>query len=314
MKEARKKLPKKAEKTGVEPGGSVGSSQAKKARRKLPKAGLKTFFYVVFLVVWVFVSLVVAQLAVGYAMIFILGREALGQPVWSGVYSALSYAGALGLTILVPPLFLRRWGVKVGWKRHQKPAASNSAKIVKNTWRARRQESALVTSHSDKIALTNREELGLAGWPTWTDVGLGPVGFLAGTLGAAVLVAVFQAFPWFNASEAQNVGFSVYVTGADRLIAFTALVILAPIAEEIIFRGWLYGKMRAKLSAPLSILIVSGLFGLVHGQWNVGVNVFALSVVLCVMREITGTIYAGILTHMIKNGVAFYLLYVLGIS
>ena len=41
-------------------------------------------------------------------------------------------------------------------------------------------------------------------------------------------------------------------------------------------------------------------------------NVFALSVALCVLREITGTIYAGILTHMIKNGVAFYLLYVMG--
>ena len=51
-----------------------------------------------------------------------------------------------------------------------------------------------------------------------------------------------------------------------------------------------------------------------HFQWNVGVNVFALSVVLCALREITGTIYAGILTHMIKNGVAFYLLYLVGIG
>ena len=66
------------------------------------------------------------------------------------------------------------------------------------------------------------------------------------------------------------------------------------------------------LSMTISILLVSLLFGVVHMQWNVGVNVFALSVVLCGMREITGTIYAGILTHMLKNGIAFFLLYVFG--
>ena len=47
-----------------------------------------------------------------------------------------------------------------------------------------------------------------------------------------------------------------------------------------------------------------------HGQWNVGINVFAMSIVLCVMREITGSIYSGILLHMLKNMLAFYLLYI----
>ena len=103
---------------------------------------------------------------------------------------------------------------------------------------------------------------------------------------------------------------------------FLTLVVMAPIAEEIIFRGWLYGKMRNALlhkipevwGMVISTFIVSLMFGIVHLQWNVGVNVFALSVVLCALREITGTIYAGILTHMIKNGVAFFLLYVIGVA
>jgi membrane protease YdiL (CAAX protease family) len=66
------------------------------------------------------------------------------------------------------------------------------------------------------------------------------------------------------------------------------------------------------ISVIASSLLVSLLFGVVHLQWNVGVNVFALSIVLCSLREITGTIYAGILLHMLKNGVAFWLLYVMG--
>ena len=94
------------------------------------------------------------------------------------------------------------------------------------------------------------------------------------------------------------------------------------IAEEIIFRGWLYAKVKDRLSeettrraaAIITALIVSLTFGIVHLQWNVGVNVFAMSLVACALREFTGTIYAGILLHMLKNGIAFYLLFVLGIT
>ena len=112
------------------------------------------------------------------------------------------------------------------------------------------------------------------------------------------------------------------MSGGDRVLAFLTLVVVAPIAEEIVFRGWLYGKMREKIASEysnkvsmvVSILLVSLLFGAVHGQWNVGVNVFAMSVVLCGLREITGTIYAGILLHMLKNGVAFWMLYMMGMG
>ena len=166
------------------------------------------------------------------------------------------------------------------------------------------------------------EELGIKGWPTWADIGLAPLGMLAYMLLATGLVAVFSIFPWFNAQEVQDVGFSTFITGFDRLIAFFTIVIIAPIAEEIIFRGWLYGNLKSsflkKCSKPLSIILanflVSLAFGIIHLQWNVGVNVFAMSIVLCGLREITGTVYSGIILHMLKNGIAFYLVYVLGIQ
>ncbi|MBQ2637586.1 CPBP family intramembrane metalloprotease, partial [Candidatus Saccharibacteria bacterium] len=60
--------------------------------------------------------------------------------------------------------------------------------------------------------------------------------------------------------------------------------------------------------------ITSVLFAIMHGQWNVGVNVFAMSIVLCLLREMNGTIYSGILLHILKNGVAFVLLYILNIG
>ena len=252
----------------------------KGARKNLPHRVTKNdVANVILMLVWVFVSVVASQFLIGFLMVSILGSNTMQQPVWTAVYSLLSYGVAMLLIIFVPPATAKKFRFLNG-RAGQKVAT--------------------------------REELGLKGSPTWTDIGLSPVAFIISTLLAALFELLFTVFPWFNVSEAQDVGFSVYMAPGERIIAFLVLVVLAPVVEEMIFRGWLYGKMRMRISAPWAIVLVSLLFGLVHLQWNVGVNVFALSVVLCVLREITGTIYAGILTHMIKNGVAFYVLYVLG--
>lgn len=158
---------------------------------------------------------------------------------------------------------------------------------------------------------TSRDELGLTGLPTWTDILLSPVGFFVYFVLSAILLALFtMLLPNVDWAQSQDVGFQNLIFTGDKILAFIALVVIAPIAEEIIFRGWLYGKMRGKLPAWLSIILVSALFGLMHGQWNVAVNVFCMSVVMCLMREITGTIWSSILLHMIKNGVAFYFLFI----
>ena len=254
--------------------------KAKTPKKNQKQSGWKIAWTIFLLCVWVAVSVIAVEFLVGWTMYFLLGKETFNRPVWTAIYSAVSYILAMALIILVPLLIRKR-------------------KI-------------------DKKEL--RKDIGLIDLPTWTDVGLAPIGFIVSIILAAGLAAAFSLFPWFNAEEAQNVGFNIFMNSGDRMIAFLTLVVVAPIAEEIIFRGWLYDKVRNKLNGKLpgkwgvaiSILVVSFVFGLIHLQWNVGVNVFALSVVLCVLREVTGTIYAGILTHMIKNGVAFFLLYVIG--
>lgn len=158
---------------------------------------------------------------------------------------------------------------------------------------------------------TTRDELGLRGLPTWTDILLAPVGFIVFMILAVALTAVMQAvLPNIDWNEAQDVGYTALLTQSDFILAFLSLVVIAPIAEEIIFRGWLYGKLRAKIPAFPAMIAVSILFGLVHGQWNVGVTVFVMSLAMCTIREITGTIWGGVLVHIIKNALAFYLLYV----
>ena len=233
------------------------------------------FFTVVGLLVWVAIVMVAMQYAVVFGLYLLIGRQQLTTPVWTTVANALIYALATFLIIWIPIKFFKK----------ERPS---------------------------------RTDIGFNDLPTWTDIGLAPAGLIAYLILAVILVAIFSNFSFFDASQAQELGYTL-TNGLDRVVAFFALCIVAPIAEETIFRGWLYAKLRAvipgkKLSLILSILLVSILFGVMHGQWNVGVNVFAMSVVLCALREVTGTIYSGILLHIIKNTIAFVLVYILGIS
>ena len=155
-----------------------------------------------------------------------------------------------------------------------------------------------------------RNELGLNNLVTFSDIGLALAGFFGYLAFSAILTALFSIFPWFNLNETQPLLYSTLILPSGKILAALALVVAGPILEEVIYRGLIYGKLRKKHSLATSILIVSILFGFLHGQWNVGVDVFALSVVACLMRETTGTIYAGIILHMLKNAIAFYMLFI----
>ena len=159
-------------------------------------------------------------------------------------------------------------------------------------------------------APVTRNELGLNNLVTFSDIGLALAGFFGYLAFSAILTALFSIFPWFNLTENQPLLYSTLISPSGKILAALALVVVGPILEEVIYRGLIYGKLRKKHSLVTSILIVSILFGFLHGQWNVGVDVFALSVVACLMRETTGTIYAGIILHMLKNAIAFGVLFI----
>ena len=269
------------------------TSRGSQSRRT--KLNPQTIWYVIFLLLWTVVAIIASQFIIAYPMAWLLGDASL-QPLWTAVYNALVYLLTLVLVILVPPRLYQLY------QRHRSAKTATSGQTAAKT-------STAAVATTNPFA-TNRTELGFKRLPTFVDLGLAPIGYIVHLVLATALTSLMSLFTWFNAAETQNTGFSYFVTGVDRFVAMIALVFLAPIAEEILMRGWLYGKLRTKLKAPLAILLVSLIFALLHGQWNVGVTVFSLSLVLCTLREITGTIWSGIILHMLSNGIAFYLLYI----
>ncbi len=156
----------------------------------------------------------------------------------------------------------------------------------------------------------SRDILGVKRLMTWSDIGLAPLTYLAYILMLLfVLTLISSLIPGFNGNEVQDVGFRNLTTQSGYVLAFITLVVVAPIAEETLFRGYLYGRLRLYVPIWAAALATSILFGAVHGQWNVGVDTFVLSLFLCGLRELTGNIWAGILVHMLKNAIAFYIMF-----
>jgi membrane protease YdiL (CAAX protease family) len=158
---------------------------------------------------------------------------------------------------------------------------------------------------------THFKTVGLGRLISWTDIGLAPVTFFVYTLITTVVLAtITTTFPGFPSDQVQLTGFNAFGSRTDNMLAFLTLVILAPLAEETLFRGYLYGKLKGYVPAIVAALATSLLFGIAHMQWNVGIDVFILSLFLCGLRSLTGSIWAGVLVHMIKNGIAYYIIFI----
>ncbi len=155
-----------------------------------------------------------------------------------------------------------------------------------------------------------QELLGMSKWPNIRDVvtaGIAWAGYFIATL---IVVAVFAGlFPWFNGQQTQQIGFETTGPWLDKLAAFIVIVIGAPVVEELIFRGYLQGSLRRYIPWWVAAVITSVMFGVAHRQWNVGVDTFMLSMVACYLRERTGSIWAGIFLHMLKNFIAYTVLF-----
>lgn len=151
----------------------------------------------------------------------------------------------------------------------------------------------------------------------WDRIGLRKFDVLKSSALIIVMFVVFVALaymalvvtkillPGFDPDQAQINEFTSAVTGNARIVSFLALVVIPPIVEEILFRGFMFPAFTGRVGIFLGALASSLLFGLAHLQANVGVYTVVLGLLLCYMYKRTGSIIPGMALHMINNYVAF---------
>lgn len=77
--------------------------------------------------------------------------------------------------------------------------------------------------------------------------------------------------------------------------------IIGPVSEEIIFRGLVYRRLR-DYTGVLPAAVLSGLiFGIYHGNLTQGIFAFCVGILLALLYEHFGTLWASIAAHMANN-------------
>ncbi|MFN8388766.1 MAG: type II CAAX endopeptidase family protein [Bdellovibrionota bacterium] len=85
-------------------------------------------------------------------------------------------------------------------------------------------------------------------------------------------------------------------------------VCVAPIVEETMFRGVLYGWLRTKFGVSLSVLLSALVFASVHPQGVIGLFPLTLiGIALALVREWRGNLLAGMVVHACVNGMTLFL-------
>jgi membrane protease YdiL (CAAX protease family) len=87
-----------------------------------------------------------------------------------------------------------------------------------------------------------------------------------------------------------------------------AVLIGAPVVEEVFFRGFLFGGLRQHMTFWAAGLISGGLFSLAHADPGLVLPYTGIGVIFAFLYERTGTLFTPIGVHFIFNGVSFALL------
>lgn len=97
--------------------------------------------------------------------------------------------------------------------------------------------------------------------------------------------------------------FSAEYNLVTNIILCIYTMIVAPITEELLFRGIILTKLK-RYGKTFAIIIVSLLFGLLHGNLSQTIPAFVMSLFLCQVTLKSGSIIPAISIHMINNAVA----------
>jgi len=151
--------------------------------------------------------------------------------------------------------------------------------------------------------------------PSAADFGLRTTAFWR-ALG--LIVAVYVGFTLFAGAWTTALGIDEEQTQLETLgvdestlalvLVMVVVTILAPLAEEVLFRGYMFTALRNWAGVWPAALVTGAVFGAIHaGSTPVGllVPLAVFGVGLCLLYAWTRSLYPCIALHAVNNAVAF---------
>jgi len=152
-------------------------------------------------------------------------------------------------------------------------------------------------------------DIGLRKFSVFKAIGYVLAGLIIFMIFIAIVFAIVSILvPAIDVNQAQDVGFEFGKQGVGFWFSFAATVILAPIVEEIYFRGLILPALCKRYGWLWGVLGSSAFFAVLHFQLNVIIYTFILGLILSFFYIRLKSIIPGIVLHMINNAFAFIVL------
>lgn len=120
-------------------------------------------------------------------------------------------------------------------------------------------------------------------------------------------LAIFVAVASFNMKNTEHLPIQeIFKNRAGALMLMSMAVLVAPLVEETVFRGYLYPLFAKSLGVFPGIVITGVLFGLMHGSqlgwtWGLVLLLTFVGIIFTFARARTGTVLASFLLHLGYN-------------
>lgn len=157
--------------------------------------------------------------------------------------------------------------------------------------------------------LARDRRMAVLGLDRWSDIPLNKAAIIA-VVSAAIAVGFGYLFSTYAipGEDAQSMMTdmlrNIPPTTLNIAVRFAAVALIAPIVEEIVFRGLLQRSLEHRLPNWGALLLASLLFGLVHGQMKALPMLVVLGMALGYVYQKTGSLRLPILLHIINNAMA----------
>ena len=125
--------------------------------------------------------------------------------------------------------------------------------------------------------------------------------FVLGFLNLIGLLAPQLMESYRNAADSIDAGKDAF----SLVLSFFALVIAAPITEELIYRNMAISNMRSRLPKVLSVMLSSLIFGIFHGNLVWMLYAFGLGLVFGFLYVKSESIYVSLVVHTVFNLIGY---------
>ena len=134
-----------------------------------------------------------------------------------------------------------------------------------------------------------------------------------GTLFLFLFIGLEEIYMWLLGIEMPK-GFIDFMLSEPLILGLISVIIIAPISEEFIFRGFLYSQLKiTKLGSWGAVTVSSLLWTVIHFQYEplILVILFIFGIFLGYIRMAYSSLVLPIALHAINNSFAFMMAYFL---